>query len=186
MSLGTRGELNRAKYYAMSKGLCGEYLNMWNGAKNLEDLFAMGTDANGAGFLCEAIAQPWGWTPSFIAHTFASLINGRHQCKHKGGYTSAVWCMCEQEEISEIEMTATVTILISCHDVTLHIPKHRIGQVYVSGGCDISIVSDGLCRLYVYGTDNILRIEGNVKRVDVPLPTDGSIRNVGERRKTLR
>lgn len=181
--LSVRGELNRAKYYACAHGLCGEYLSRWNAASSIEDLFAIGTDANGAGFLCEALAQPWGWSADFIFATFSSLINGRHRHVHERGYSSEAWCLCEQEGIEEIELGASLTILLSCHGVRVHVPKHRAAQLYVSGGCDIAIDCDGHCRLYVYGGNNTIRMAGDVKRIDVGIPDDGSIRNVGERRK---
>lgn len=181
--LGVRGELNRAKYYACAHGLCGEYLSSWDAATGIEDLYVIGTDANGAGFLCEALAQPWGWSADFIFSTFFPLINGRHRHVHERGYSSEAWCLCEQEGIEEIELGASLTILLSCHGVRVHVPAHRAVQLYVSGGCDIDVVSDGYCRMYVYGRNNNIRVDGDVRRVDVALPDDGSIRNVGERRK---
>lgn len=181
--LGVRGELNRAKYYACAHGLCGEYLSRWDAAKDVGELFALGTDANGAGFVCEALAQPWGWSAEFICAAFSELLNGRHRHAHGRGYSSEVWCRCEEEGVGEIEACASLTMLLACHGVRVHVPKHRALQLYVSGGCDIDVVCDGHCRLYVYGKDNAIRVEGDVRRVDVALPDDGSIRNVGERRK---
>lgn len=181
MSLGVRGELNRAKYYALSKGLCGEYRERWDNASGLEDLFALGTDANGAGFLCEALSQSWGWTPGFILRVFGGLLNGRHRCVHGSGYTSEAWCLCEEEGIDEVEAGATLTVLLSCHGVRVHVPSGRVCQLHVGGGCDVDVVCDGRCRLYVYGAGNAVRVTGDAKRVDVALPTDGSILNVGKR-----
>lgn len=169
------------KAYAGSHGLCGEYGELWNAAEDKEQLMLMALSANGLQFLAESFANTWGLTTEYAVKTFGQYMNGQYLCK-QNGYTTEMYCSFE----GEITARATATLVVASN-ATIKTPRGRAVQIHLSGKNNVVIDCDGSCRLYVYGNDNTVKMtgRGRVKREDVVLPTDGTVKFLGERRKKI-
>lgn len=171
------------KQYAVRRGLCGEYRGIWDSASSARDLVDMALRVDGIQFMAEGIANGWGMSPAYIRSNFGDYINGAYICRHGRRYTSEIWCDYRGGDWVGFQ---AVLVLVAYCDMRIRVPANRVVDLHVTGGSCLDIECHGVAYIAMYG-ENDVRVKtigkGRVVRRTVELPTDGSIRFVGERRR---
>lgn len=130
-------------------GLCEEYTDKWTSAKSKKQLIDIALDANGLPFVANAVAKGY-LTAEYICEAFAPFNNGKY-VRDKDGYTSAMYC---GEETNEIFATETALLVIDFVG-DIHIPENRICEIHiVNSKC--YIVNKGKVNIYAYGDTKII------------------------------
>lgn len=130
-------------------GLCEEYTDKWTSAKSKKQLIDIALDANGLSFVANAVAKGY-LTAEYICEAFAPFNNGKY-VRDKDGYTSALYC---GEDTNEISATETALLVIDFVG-DIYIPENRICEIHlVNSKC--YIVSKGKANVYTYGDTKII------------------------------
>lgn len=146
------------KQNALKRNLCKDYHDRWDSAQEIKDIIDIVTDANGADFICSSAANGWGCSKDYITTLAKGYINGEYISRHKG-YTSSLYCGAEGK------ITARTTIIIVLHsNVTIEIPEDECVMVYAAES-DISIVNNGVARVFNYGSSITFSGQGSAKEI---------------------
>ena len=94
--------------------------------------------------MAEMICKGYGLTPEYISKEFAPFNNGRY-IRQNDGYTSAMYCLPEDKEIT-IETTSA---LIVGHNGIVTIQKNRICELYICKS-NVQIQGEGKGVAYLY------------------------------------
>lgn len=158
------------KRRAVQMGLCGEYTDAWNKAKNSNDLVRIAADINGADFICAGVAKGWGMSPDFIADNFPDDIN-RVLRTWSNKYLSALFVKFS----GNINVDVTVLTIISSN-ATVQINEHAVTRIFVSGNCSLNIRNGGNIMVYCYDNSvvNIENTNSKAKYQCVPKEMIGS------------
>lgn len=147
-------ELLTLKRNAIKLGLCGEYKERWDNAKDKKDLIDIVLDANGVEFLCDGCAFGWGLAPEYIESAFSDFINGKYISKQKG-YTSALYV----NNTEDVEINTTIATFINCK-CTVRVSVNQASKIYMVNSA-IEFINNGHLELIAYGNENHKTITHN-------------------------
>lgn len=134
-------------------GLCEEYTGKWTSAKSKKQLIDLALDANGLDYVANAVAKGY-LSSEYICEAFAPFNNGKY-VRNKDGYTSALYC---GEDTNEIFATETALLVIDFVG-DIYIPENRICEIHlVNSKC--YIVSKGKGNVYIYGNTEVYNENG--------------------------
>lgn len=146
--------LEQFRANADREGVCEKYALLWDKAGSKKQLMDIALSAQGADFLCDAIAKDWGISPDEIVKKFGRYINGVYTHEAQSGYTSVLYC----KYYGSIEADDTLIVLIDC-DVTISVPDWAVCSIYATGLTNISIIGGGRVNLVAYGDPSKVTIE---------------------------
>lgn len=143
---------------AKKMGLCKEYTDKVDNAGSKAAFLQIALDANGMSWLCDSICRGWGLSAEYIAEEFKPFNNGAF-VRRKDGYTSAMYCNTEAEEI---KITTTAVLIIGYKGTVI---VNRPCQLYL---CNSDVVITGTERpdVYLYNSsvinDVFVTVKGNI------------------------
>jgi hypothetical protein len=141
---------------AQIEGICERYSKSVINCGSKKQLMDIALDVNGADYLCTAIAEGWGISPSEISKRFAPYVNGRYILDN-GKYTSAMYCQYN----GSIECKTTLLTLVECN-IEVEVPQGHICEIYICGNCNIKLNGKGRVLLASYGNLDNFTIETDV------------------------
>lgn len=162
-----QNELLTLKRASLILGLCGEYKKRWDSCCTKEDLIKLSMDANGVEFMADSIAFGWGLSKEYLTKEFSEYINGKYLIREKG-YTSEMFVGLTEDKIKP---RSTLSLFVGCN-CTILLQNHFVGKIYTCGGSNIEIDTGDciMCELYIYGSNNNIRILGddtNVRKTEI-------------------
>lgn len=142
--------LSEFRKQADAHGIC-EMSKDWDRCLSNKQRIDLALSARGLGYVAKAVAEGWGISPDEICSTFAPFNNGKYVRDLGDGYTSALYC---GEDTNEIFATETALLVIDFVG-DIYIPENRICEIHlVNSKC--YIVSKGKANVYVYGDTKII------------------------------
>ena len=146
--------LEQFRANAEREGICESYALLWDKAGSKKQLMDIALSAQGADFLCDAIAKGWGLSTQEIVARFKRYINGVYTYEAPSGYTSVLYC----KYYGAIDAEDTLVVLIDC-DATINVPDWAVCSIYATGFTNLSIVGGGRVRLIAYGDPANVTVE---------------------------
>ena len=146
--------LEQFRANAEKEGICEKYIELWDNAASKKQLMDVALSAQGADFVCDAIAKGWGISSDEITTRFKRYINGAYTYEASSGYTSVLYC----KYYGAIDSDDTLLVLIDC-DVTIYVPDWAVCSIYATGFTNISIIGGGRVRLVAYGKPEDVTVE---------------------------
>lgn len=142
---------------ALNRGLCERGARIWEHCNSKKALIDFALGSWGAEYLCKAIVEGWGISPTSIEEDFAPFINGRYT-RNKDGYSSQIYCL---PDADIIYISATLTIIIG-YKGEIFVPANCICEVYLCNS-DVLFNGDGEVIVNLFNSTAKKTSESNVK-----------------------
>lgn len=133
-----------------SKPLCAEYKAAWRACGDDKELLVrLALQQQSIPYFSHACYEQLGVTREYILENFADYINGRKTFDNVEGvfgFTYQIYVSHDQD----FDVTADVTTLMWCQDITLNIKESKCPTLYVSNNSDIHVTLDGCNSIRIY------------------------------------
>lgn len=148
-------KLEDFKANALEKGICDEYIELWNKCINRKDIIDMTLSVKAIDYLCDAIAKGWGISSQEIVRKFSPYINGKYVCSNAKGYTCELCC-----QLNGSFLCKTTLLGVIDSNLVINVPQNHICEIYVVNS-NITIVGKGRAIVITYGNYDDVTIDSD-------------------------